>query len=41
MSYENSSMVSYDVTFAFQEIDPITNEDYTLLDSNSDNSIGF
>ena len=41
MSYENSSMVSYDVTFAFQEIDPITNEDYTLLDRNSDNSIGF
>ena len=41
MSYENSSMVSYDVTFASQEIDPITNEDYTLLDSNSDNSIGF
>ena len=41
MSYENSSMVSYDITFAFQEIDPIINEDYSLLDSNSDNSIGF
>ena len=41
MSYENSSMVSYDITFAFQELDPILNEDYTLLDSNTDQSIGF
>lgn len=41
MSYENSSMVSYDITFAFQELDPIANEDYTLLDNNSDNSVGF
>ena len=34
-------MVSYDITFAFQELDPILNEDYTLLDSNTDQSIGF
>ena len=41
MSYENSSMVSYDVTFAFQEIDPITSEDYKALDGNRDQVIGF
>ena len=41
MSYENSSMVSYDVTFAFQEIDPITSEDYKALDGNRDEVIGF
>ena len=41
MSYENSSMVSYDVTFAFQEIDPITSEDYKALDGNKDEVIGF
>jgi len=41
MSYENSSMVSYDITFAFQELDPILNEDYKLLDNNTDQSIGF
>ena len=40
MSYENSSMVSYDLTFAFQELDPITNEDYSF-DGNRDKSIGF
>ncbi len=40
MSYENSSMVSYDLTFAFQELDPITNEDYSF-DGNRDQSIGF
>ena len=41
MSYENSSMVSYDVTFSFQEIDPITSEDYKVLDGNRDQVIGF
>ena len=41
MSYENSSMVSYDVTFAFQEIDPITSEDYKAIDGNRDEIIGF
>ena len=41
MSYENSSMVSYDVTFAFQEIDPITSEDYKAIDGNKDEVIGF
>ena len=41
MSYENSSMVSYDVSFAFQEIDPITSEDYKALDGNRDEVIGF
>ena len=40
MSYENSSMVSYDLTFAFQELDPITNEDYSF-DGNKDEFIGF
>ena len=30
-----------DVTFAFQEIDPITSEDYKVLDGNRDQVIGF
>ena len=34
------SGLSYDLTFAFQELDPITNEDYSF-DGNKDEFIGF
>ena len=32
MTYENSSMVSYNLQFQFKEIDPIFNDDYDELD---------
>ena len=41
MTYEDSSMVAYEITFSFQELDPIYNADYTNLDGDSDSSIGY
>ncbi len=41
MTYEDSSMVQYEVTFAFKELDPLYNSDYTDLDGDSDSSIGY
>ena len=41
MTYENSSMVAYTMTLRFQELEPIFNSDYTELDGDSDQSIGF
>ena len=41
MTYDNSSMVSYDMTMSFQELEPIYNSDYTDLDSDRDQSIGY
>ena len=38
MTYENSSMVSYEITFSFQEIEPVYNSDY---DNDGDTSIGY
>jgi len=32
MTYENSSMVSYNFQFKFQELEPIFNDDYDELD---------
>ena len=32
MTYENSSMVAYNLQFAFQELDPIFNDDYDDID---------
>ena len=32
MTYENSSMVAYNLQFQFREIDPIFNDDYDELD---------
>ena len=32
MTYENSSMVAYNLSFQFKEIDPIFNDDYDELD---------
>ena len=34
MTYENSSMVAYNLQFTFQELDPIFNDDYDELDLN-------
>ena len=41
MSYENSSMVAYELSFSFQEIEPIYNSDYSDLDGDNDFSIGY
>ena len=41
MTYDNSSMVSYEMSMSFQEIEPIYNNDYTDLDKDRDQSIGY
>ncbi len=41
MTYEDSSMVAYEITFAFSELDPIYNNDYTSLDGDGDSSVGY
>ena len=41
MTYDNSSMVSYDMTMSFQELEPIYNSDYSDLDRDRDQSIGY
>lgn len=41
MTYEDSSMIQYEITFAFKELDPIYNNDYTDLDSDTDQSVGY
>ena len=40
-TYENSSMVAYEMTLNFNELEPIYHDDYTKLDGNTDESIGF
>ena len=40
-TYENSSMVAYEMTLSFNELEPIYHDDYTKLDENLDTSIGF
>ena len=40
-TFENSSMVAYELQFQFSELEPIYNDDYTSLDGNADNQIGF
>ncbi len=40
-TYENSSMVAYEMTLNFNELEPIYHDDYTKLDDNTDQSIGF
>ena len=39
--YENSSMVAYQMTLSFNELEPIYHDDYTKLDQDRDESIGF
>ena len=40
-TYENSSMVAYEMTLNFAELEPIYHDDYSKLDDNEDLSIGF
>ena len=40
-TFENSSMVAYELQFQFSELEPIYNDDYTALDGNSDSQIGY
>ena len=40
-TYENSSMVSYNMTMTFGELEPIYHDDYSNLDQDKDESIGF
>ena len=39
--YENSSMVAYQMSLSFSELEPIYHDDYTKLDQDRDESIGF
>ena len=41
MTYENTSPVAYTMTLRFQELEPVFNDDYTNLDGDTDDSIGF
>ena len=41
MTLPNSSMTAYEIGMSFQEMDPIIDQDYSELDNNQDNIIGF
>ena len=41
MTLPDSSMTAYDISLQFQEMDPITDSDYSELDNNNDDVIGF
>ena len=41
MTYENSSMVAYNLQFSFQELDPIFNDDYDETDAEFGNLKSF
>ena len=40
-TFENSSMVAYELQFQFSELEPIYNDEYSEIDGNSDDFIGF
>ena len=40
-TYEDSSMVAYEMTLNFNELEPIYHDDYYNLDQDTDTSIGF
>ena len=40
-TYENASMVAYEMTLNFNELEPIYHDDYYKLDQDTDQSIGF
>ena len=40
-TYENSSMVAYQMTLSFNELEPIYHDDYYKLDQDTDKSVGF
>ena len=39
--YENSSMVAYQMSLSFSELEPIYHDDYHKLDQDTDESIGY
>ena len=41
MTLPDSSMTAYQITMQFMELDPILDTDYTVLDNNTDDVIGF
>jgi len=41
MTYEDSSMVSYSLSLSFQELTPLFNSDYSDLDGDTDQLIGY
>lgn len=40
-TFKDSSMVSYDMSLTFNELDPVFNDDYSELDKNADTQIGY
>ncbi len=40
-TFDNSSMVAYELQFQFSELEPIYNDDYSNLDGDADNQIGY
>ena len=40
-TFDNTSPVAYELQFSFQELIPIFNDDYTILDKDEDTNIGF
>ena len=40
-TFRDGKMVSYELTMSFQELEPIFNDDYSILDGNQDTTIGF
>lgn len=41
MTYEDGSMTSYRLTMQFQELTPIYEDDYSVIDGNNDDIIGY
>ena len=41
MSFEDGAMVSYQVDLTFQELEPIYDDDYTEIDRDKDDYIGY
>ena len=40
-TYQDGAMTSYQLNLAFEELEPIYNDDYGNIDGNSDQVIGF
>jgi hypothetical protein len=40
-TFEDGAMTQYDITLSFSELDPIYDDDYTALDGDADNDIGY
>ena len=40
-TFEDGAMTQYDITLSFSELDPIYDDDYTALDKDEDNDIGY